>query len=306
MIMNKEITLIQTNIMKQIAVQHASIRAVEIPGNIKYILIFASPNARDDLSFQEAVDNLKSRDHQLFKMMSFESASVMGQDVKILDVIGDWHTGVENSLMAILEGSPDPKKVLSLASFQGKIAKQFEVAIFYVLKIRGYDQLLRLLYKGELGLKDIRSILTDNRIKARTLHFYDGGIEIVVCVEGNIHCGSFYSSATALGLKNTDVTKELGEFERISYSSRSSAKRGFGRKMVKHLDEHELSLIREIEQKYSSMKTEGRMSTEHSQLFLPLLSPRSIELIGRIYQNPQMDLNDCYRELGLNNIRLIR
>jgi len=92
---------------------------------------FASPNKEDrTLTLQEAFQNVGSERHQAIRRQFEEIDKSAGVEVKHTDIIGDWGTGAENSVLSEYTQYRDFDELRYLMAWKGKVAEQKATLVF--------------------------------------------------------------------------------------------------------------------------------------------------------------------------------
>src|SRR5262249_14274713 len=90
--------------------------------------LFLSPNTDDGLSLDEASRRLQSRQQRHLAQLARDILAGLGaKDVRVLDSLGDWSAGVENSMLIEIPDTIGPPTLRYAAARLGLIARQQSV-----------------------------------------------------------------------------------------------------------------------------------------------------------------------------------
>lgn len=132
--------------------------------------MFDSPNEEEDLTFEQAVDNLQSPEQKEFRDYIKAQAP---KGVEIRHAVGDWQDGAENSVAVLSKKPIDADELRLLAAKVGIQGNQKSV-LHFVADQNGPSRLYDIRW-GKADLTDTRDLLTRVGLKFRTLIPDKGG-----------------------------------------------------------------------------------------------------------------------------------
>jgi hypothetical protein len=143
--------------------------------------LFLSPNTDADLSLDEAVRRLSSPGQARFRRLAGAILSRVGAPGgEVLDAVGDWDDGAENSLLVVLPAGSDPVTLRYAAGWFGLLARQKAVLVFHP-DPSGPDAALRLVLPGAPPAPgSLRRLLSQHGVRDRTLVSGGAGAQVVV------------------------------------------------------------------------------------------------------------------------------
>jgi hypothetical protein len=145
--------------------------------------LFLSANTDENLSPAEALRRLRSNEQAVFRQLAGDILRQVGAArADVVDAVGDWSDGAENSLLAVVPVPPDLATLRYAAAWFGLLAGQKGVLAFRPGN-GGPDGLATLDVPGR-DLARLRQALDAHGIEARTIVPTAAGQRVVVFDEG--------------------------------------------------------------------------------------------------------------------------
>ena len=177
---------------------------------------FSSPNM-EQLDFGQALNRLKSENHQRFRQAAAGLIQRLGIAGDLHDAIGDWQDGAENSLVHHLE-VPDPKVSRYIAAWMGRLGRQKGV-IHFTPDPEGTHRMYQT-DLGETNLGYLREQLSFHDIPFRTLVPHGRGTTVILYDEDGSKRDNFHAFARS---HNGQVSELTGTGEFIGGDDRAAA-----------------------------------------------------------------------------------
>jgi hypothetical protein len=137
-----------------------------------------SPNIRENMTFDQALVQLRSARQNRFNEISKKVDGQLGLNADTRDAIGDWSDGAENSLMTYIPPNGHTyDDIRYSASVKGLMARQKQTIAFGV-KEGGPDSMYRFKIKADIA--DVRRTLEANGVQYRTLIPLSKQTEVVI------------------------------------------------------------------------------------------------------------------------------
>ncbi len=145
--------------------------------------LFLSPNVDEGVSPEEALRRARSPEQVRFKGVAEDILRQVGiAQPCVLDALGDWADGSENSLLAVIPNPPDRATLRYAAGWFGLLAQQKEVLAFRPAA-NGPDAVC-LLDLPHPDLHQLRFLLDAHGVRFRTLIPRTAGHRVIVYDEG--------------------------------------------------------------------------------------------------------------------------
>ena len=301
---------IRNNGLNQLSISSSLVRTGQSVGRGVVTYVFVSPNEIEgELSIKKAIKNLHHEGQYVLKLESMEIASILGVEIQISDIIGDWKTGSENSLMTMVKSSISPKEAYILASYLGKTANQLSVLIFTVDKNKRDFLYFFKIPKRKASIKKIREEFSKNNFPFRSLLISEKSVEtITIDVNGkqkkdaiNIVNTFSLNESNVRGLKG--VSKMIG-----CDNSRGTAQIEYTQHILDGLNQNDdktLFLLEEIHDRYKKQGRFKEISPKLRYLFDPIYSDQFVSKLGILMDNPEMTIEKCYKLLGMDKYQYL-
>ncbi|RMG02019.1 MAG: hypothetical protein D6741_04365 [Planctomycetota bacterium] len=145
--------------------------------------LVVSPNTAEDLPFEEAVRRLHSEEHRAMKEKFLEQAKkIVGEPSKVLDVVGDWKDGSENSVLLEWD-RPVPFDQLQYAAARMGLEANQKAVVWLAGAPDGEDQYYR--FTAGVPVDELRDRLTEAGFVAWSLDLtHANGIGVYLLVLG--------------------------------------------------------------------------------------------------------------------------
>jgi hypothetical protein len=170
-----------------------------IPQNFKGV-VFASPNIREGLNYEQASKLLTSSEHARMKEIYADLAKQTGLTTEDVSAVGDWSDGAENTIFSVVKNPKSFEDVQYLAAQFGEASNQKAVIPFFKTKT-GQDSLYIVDLKGSVD--NIRKDLDKLGLQYRTIIPKADGVQIVIFDQG-----------TTLGKEINQLSKDYGTIAR--------------------------------------------------------------------------------------------
>jgi len=145
---------------------------------------FVSPNTRDNLSFQEAIQGMDSREELDLLSRAKNLGCVVKQPVTTVPALGSWSDGAENSILIRVNANESTFRYLM--SRLGRDANQKAVLYFHPTR-RGRARIYVIRHINGFNFRQIGNVLDESGIAFRTLVFAKhGNIVYIVDLENTL------------------------------------------------------------------------------------------------------------------------
>lgn len=178
---------------------------------------FMSGNTDTDLDFNSAVQRLRSSNQAVSKKMAGEIFKSIGaNNVNLIDAVGDWQDGAENSLVSTVSDPVDPAQVQYAASWFGLATNQKAVLHFHE-KPEGPDSVYEI-DVPDPSMESVRQRLQASGVPFRTLVPGKQGTKVMIYDEGRQLRGSVEHFARSY---DATVSESIGKGTTLGDSSGS-------------------------------------------------------------------------------------
>jgi len=287
--MSQHFKSVFANVLQMIAVKYSVAKAELSGGDLGEVYMFISPNQSENLSEQDALANLKGVDQSMLKFLLGGYAELNGQQIKLIDGIGQWQETVENSLVAILESGINPDLARAYAASAGNMYNQYSVMLFFVSKMRPADLLLSVHCNVSLGIPQLRQLITKAGIEGSTIINHGellnlSNYEIIVCCKGHGCRYEFQTLVDSLGKDESFFDEKQGLLEFIGSDTRQEASDMYQAEMdkVRKRHRHKFRAIKQLNAAHAkAMQT--ALGEEKAILETAIFSDNAIAALNRIY-----------------------
>jgi hypothetical protein len=304
--MQQHFSSILSNLRHMIAAKYSYAKTVTAKDDISEVFIFISSNQRENLTQDEAVNMISSPGHNMLRFLVSGYAELGGKKVDLLDTIGEWSDGIENSLLAIFNEGIDVETAKTYAALAGQAANQKSVLIFFVSNSQAKDLLLSLITSSNHNLSGLRDLIRSSGIEYSTIINQGNTIginsyEILTCCSGESCRLPFSSLARSLKVEETLIGERSGFREFLGADTRREANDGFERQADQH-GRRNRKLVKSMRKmnKAQSQALETSTPQEKALLDFPLLSERSKMILDRIFGVSNFN-EDQYLDLLINS-----
>ncbi len=147
-------------------------------------IIFASPNMREDLNFEEAKGLRNSGEHARTARIYEDQANQLGLRVSSCAAIGDWSDGAENTIYSEVSNAKSYKDVEKLAAMHGSVSNQKAVIPFFV-EPDGPDTVYKITVPRG-NSTEIRKSLDEEGLRYRTIVTCRDSIQAIMFDKGSV------------------------------------------------------------------------------------------------------------------------
>jgi hypothetical protein len=162
--------------------------------------LFLSPNTDEHLSLGEVERRLRAPCQGRARQLAGDILDSIGASRhRVMDAIGDWSDGAENSVLAVLPHAPDLATLRYAAVWFGLLAGQKSVLAFHPGP-GGPDALLVVEVPGK-DLLALRRALDRHAVPFRTIVPISGGHRVIVCDVGGRSRGNLEQLGKAYGAR---------------------------------------------------------------------------------------------------------
>lgn len=143
--------------------------------------IFVSPNEKEDLTFDQAVQGLGSKEQSSMKTLAADVIEKIDSGGEVHNAIGDWSDGAENSLV-LMPHTKDRDKVRYMAAVLGDHANQ-KAVIPFIPDSKGKDSVWT--FEVPEDLDKTRETLNKFGVQFRTLEKKSSGTHVYIFDPGS-------------------------------------------------------------------------------------------------------------------------
>ncbi len=206
--------------------QKAEIEAAAGDAKPKRASGFASPNTEENLSFDQALDNMDSPKHRQAKRQFDTIDHDLGLSFASFSVVGDWGDGAEDSVVTNYVGG-DYEDIRYAMAWKGLLADQKAVLLFEEKKGEKGSVYL---FQPNDTINGVRETLTKHGIDSRSIGVGVSGKPQVLVVDlDDILADSIDKVTEHYGIKSERIAGR-GEFIGVGFDqSRDDAKREYRR-----------------------------------------------------------------------------
>lgn len=184
----------------------------------------ASANTDEGLSFESALNQMRSANQKAFKEIISKASHALGLKPHLEDAIGDWTDGAEHSVLQRIHEPIDERTSEYLAAWYGLLANQKSVLVFHP-KHQGPDSTYEI-DLPDTDLAKVRESLNQAGIPFRTIVPTRKGTKVVVYDEGR----QLRNNVAQFGeANNADIRESQGQGRFIGGSSRTQARSKYRR-----------------------------------------------------------------------------
>jgi len=265
--------------------------------------IFTSPNACEDLKITEALTKFDSRDQVLFHLATAEFAKILDVEISTADILGDWDTGVENSLLTVVKSGISSKQAFVLAAYQGKLSRQLSIAIFQIIKT-GIDHIyfVDVPWEDSEDLEGIRKSLTKKGIIFRSIILFEPELKVISFDERgeNLDKMGKFADLMEVDKEKRILRKGIATIIEHIPESRSGSQGLFTKTALNNMDDLEqFSILEETNNSYKRLFEDDSISGKYPFLEKPILSSKAVEYMRLIFKDDELKQEDCLRILKL-------
>ena len=182
--------------------------------------IMVSPNTKEDMTFPQAVAEKDSPKHAEAVKMAKDIVEKQKMTAEVESGVGDWEDGAEDSIIMKVKGE-DFDQIKYTASKLGSKLQQ-KAVIAFEEKENGNDILHKI--TSQLGMGEVRKVLTENGIKFRTLVGNEKKTNVTILDQG---ASLLTKVSNILGALNATAISVRGVGEFIGGDTRADGERAY-------------------------------------------------------------------------------
>lgn len=182
--------------------------------------IMVSPNTKEDMTFPQAVAEKDSPKHAEAVKMAKSIIEKQKMTAEMESGVGDWEDGAEDSIIMKVKGQ-DFEQIKYTASKLGSKLQQ-KAVIAFEEKNNGTDILHKI--TSQLGMGEVRKVLTENGIKFRTLVGNEKKTNVTILDQG---ASLLTKVSNILGVLNATAISVRGVGEFIGGDTRADGERAY-------------------------------------------------------------------------------
>ena len=182
--------------------------------------IMVSPNTKEDMTFPQAVAEKDSPKHAEAVKMAKSIIEKQKMTAEMESGVGDWEDGAEDSIIMKVKGE-DFEQIKYTASKLGSKLQQ-KAVIAFEEKNNGTDILHKI--TSQLGMGEVRKVLTENGIKFRTLVGNEKKTNVTILDQG---ASLLTKVSNILGALNATAISVRGVGEFIGGDTRADGERAY-------------------------------------------------------------------------------
>ncbi len=303
--MEQYFSSVLANLRHSIAAKYAYAKSITNREDISEVYLFISSNQRENLTQNEAIRMISSPEHKLLRFLVAGYAELDGNKITLLDALGEWSDGIENSLLAIIESKTDIETAKAYAASAGKVANQKSVLLFYVIQSQIKDLLFHLSTITDHDISALRNLIRSSgndysTVLPRGSVMGHNNYEIVVCCSGESCRLPVSNLAISLGDKNTTLIEKTGLIEFFGADTRAEASELFAEHVESQRRRHKkrVNALHMLNSAHSKA-LETANDQEKAMLNFPLVSDKSRGMLDQIFGVSNLTENQ-YLDLLLN------
>ena len=301
---------IRNNSLNQLSISSTLLGAGQGIGKGVVTYIFVSPNETEgELTIKKAMKNLHHEGQYVLKLESVEIANILGVEIQISDIIGDWKTGSENSLMTMVKSRISPREAYILASYLGKTANQLSVLLFTVGKNKRDHLYFFKILKKKASIKKIREEFSKNNFPFRSLLISEKSVETITLDANGRQKKEAINIANIFSLNESNIRDLKGISKMIGCNtSREKAQTEFTRHISDRINQNDnktFYLLEEIHNRYKEQGRFKRIMPEPKYLSDPVFSEKFVSMMGNLMDDDKMTLEKCYKLLGIDKYQYL-
>jgi len=300
--------VVRNNVLNQLSISSVLLNNEK---NIQYgmeIYIFASPNVLENkLSWRQSKKRFNHQGQYVLKMASMTIAELLGIEIRMADIIGDWNTGTENSLLTVLRSGITPKQAHILASYQGKIANQLSVLLFIANnKNRDSLYIVNIPINNEKEIDQVVQQLTVNSFNHRSLLIMDKKVEVILLDENQVKKQNIEEFIEKYKLNKKSRKTLKGEAQFIGSSQdRDESQFEFTQNIIENTPKSEkkqIPLWEIISNKFKQLGGFENIDGNKHYLYRPAFSDEAIKYLRKIFDDEKIDYIKAIKLLRLDTI----
>jgi len=290
------------SVLRMLTLRYSISKQVFNRGEYEEIFLFISPNSKENMSQNEALEHLEGSGQNMIRTLVSGMAELDGRQVDLLDAIGEWSDGVENSLIAIWKSGIDAVEAKAYAAATAKAALQ-KAYVLFLVSDKHQDLLLSLVSTDTHTLSEVRQMLRKSGIGFSTI--VDRGtianlssFSVFVCCPGNECRTPFHVLADNLDIKHSNIDERNGLYEYLGFDSREEAQTGFSSQIndIRKQYRRRSNFIDKQAAIYTKAITNAS-SREQELLRAPIITERSQSALDRIFGVSNLDEKEYLRLL---------